>query len=111
MCAYHPLKKKGSVRLKIYIILLCFALLAGCADPSPLLQASPDATVNATSSASQPGAGLNPPTTASPVSLLPQPIDSTTPPQFTPVVDGESSPPAPLDIPAQYKLDATLDFY
>ncbi len=99
------------MRLIRFEILLCFALLAGCADPSPVLQASPSATVNTTSTTSQPGPGLNPPTAASPVSPIPQPIDSTITPQFTPGADGESSPPAPMDIPAQYKLDATLDFY
>jgi hypothetical protein len=92
----------------VMIGLVCIILLVSCAYPNPTRSSSPVPTMISTSSTSQPSSTLDSSVIVSPdpTYLHPPP---TTSPQVTPV-EGTSIPTLPYQAPAQYDLNAVLDY-
>ncbi|OGN93169.1 MAG: hypothetical protein A2Z71_05770 [Chloroflexi bacterium RBG_13_50_21] len=93
----------------VFIPLVCFVMLVGCANPDPTVSSSPMETSTASRLSTQSSSTLTPSISVSPDQTQNQP-GPTSSPQVTPV-ENTATPTIPYQVPAQYDLDATFDYY
>jgi hypothetical protein len=98
------------VKMRIFIILVCFILMVSCTYPNPAIQKSPNAVSNPGSTTSPPDTIVTTPQNITPYPTSLQTSIMTPSPQVTPGEDNPT-PAESKHTRTQYNLDAILDYH